>query len=67
MLAGLQEIDAALVPLKLEPAKWVHDPAGEAPFGGATPLAYMTRERMPGVREALRFILRHGLRMSMTT
>ncbi len=67
MLAGLQEIDAALAPLKLVPATWVHDPVAEAPFGGATPLAYMTRERMPGVREALRFILRHGLRMSMTT
>ena len=67
MLAGLQEIDAVLAPLKLEPAKWVHDPVEDAPFQGVSPLAYMTRSRLPGVREALRFILRHGLRMSMST
>ncbi len=67
MLAGLQEVDAALTPLKLEPERWVHAVVEEAPFQGATPLAYMTGTRLAGVREALRFILRHGLRMSMST
>ena len=67
MLAGLQKVDAALAPVKLEPAKWVHDPVGEAPFNGATPLAFMTGGRLQGVRETLHFILRHGLRMSMST
>ena len=67
MLAGLQEIDAGLSALKLDPRSWVHHPAHEVPFQGATPLAYMTEARMEGVRETLRFILRHGLTMSMST
>jgi hypothetical protein len=67
MLAGLEEIDAGLSALKLDPRSWIHHPAREVPFRGATPLAYMTEARMAGVRETLRFILRHGLTMSMST
>ena len=67
ILRGLLEVDAALAPLGLEGGKWVREPVAEEPFGGRTPLAFMIDMRLEGIRGTLRFILRHGLRMSMAT
>ena len=66
MLRGLQEIDAALVPLKLDAARGFYEPVKEVPFEGATPLAFLVQTRLAGVRETIRFIVRHGLKMSMS-
>ncbi len=63
---GLQEIDTALVPLKLDPGRWLHEVRKEGPFGGATPLAYLTQARSDGIRAAIRFLLQSGLRLSMS-
>ena len=66
-LQGLHEVDAALVPLKLDPKTWLHQPVKEAPFEGVTPLAFLVRMRLPGIRAAIRFLLQHGLKMSIST
>ena len=66
LLRSFQEIDAALRPLGLEPQTWLHQPIKSTPFDGATPAAYLTRRRKQGVQDTLRFILQHGLRLSMS-
>jgi hypothetical protein len=67
MLHGLQEIDAALSPLGLDAPLRLNEPVEGAPFEGSTPLAFLVRTRISGLRETIRFILQHGLRMSMAT
>ncbi len=66
LLRSFQEIDAALRPLGLEPKTWLHQPIAAAPFDGATPAAYLTSRRKQGVQDVQRFILQHGLRLSMS-
>ena len=66
LLRSFQEIDSALRPLGLEPKIWLHQPVAAAPFNGATPAVYLTRWRKQGVQDTLRFILQHGLRLSMS-
>ncbi len=65
-MLGLQEIDTALVPLKLDPGRWLHGARKEGPFGGATPLAYLTQARSDGIRATIRSLLQSGLRLSMS-
>ena len=67
LLRSFQEIDAALRPLGLDPTVWLHRAIKAAPFAGATPAAYLTSRRMQGVQDTLRFILQHGLRLSMSS
>ena len=67
MFRVLQEIDGALPPLKLDPATWFQQPNRDALFNGAAPLAFLTRMRLPGARSTIRFLLQHGLAMSMLT
>jgi hypothetical protein len=66
MLRGLQEIDAALVPLQLDPRDWLDQPLKAEPFGGATPMVYLTRTRLKGIRDTIRYILQIGLELSMS-
>ena len=66
LLKSFQEIDAALRPLGLEPKTWLHQPIKAAPFDGATPAAYLQDRRKKGIQDILRFILQHGLRLSMS-
>jgi hypothetical protein len=66
MLRGLQEIDAALVPLQLDPRNWLDQPLKAEPFGGATPMVYLTRTRLKGIRDTIRYILQNGLELSMS-
>jgi hypothetical protein len=66
MLRGLQEIDAALVPLQLDPRDWLDQPLKAEPFGGATPMVYLTRTRLKGIRDTIRYILQNGLELSMS-
>ncbi len=64
---GLQEIDNALVPLRLEPHEWIHHSIKEKPFNGATPLAFLTHTQLTGIRTTIRFLLQNGLKMSMSS
>ena len=66
MFGGLAEIDAALPPLQLDPRSWLRRAIKDAPFAGATPLAFLTQEGPAGTRSALRFLMQHGLAMSVT-
>ena len=66
MLRGLQEIDAALMPLQLDPKDWLDQPLKAEPFGGATPLVYLTQTRLTGIRDTIRYILQNGLELSMS-
>ncbi len=66
MMQSLQEIDAALVPLQLDPRRWLNQPIKAPPFSGATPIAHLRQSRATGVREILRFVLQQGLRLSMS-
>ncbi len=66
LFQGLLEIDAGLVPLKLDPAAWLYDPIKGKPFAGETPLAFLTRMRLPGVRATIGFLLQSGLRLSLS-
>ena len=65
LLRSFQEIDAALVPLQLDPKLWLHQPIKAAPFNGEAPVDYLTRTQMTGVHATLRFLLQHGLQVSM--
>ena len=66
LLRSFQEIDAARGLLGLEPKTWLHQPIKAAPFDGATPADYLSSRRKQGVQDTLRFILQHGLRLSMS-
>ena len=66
LFRSLQEIDTALIPLQVDPGKWLNQPIDVAPFIGATPIAYLTRLRMQGVHDTLRFILQQGLKLSIS-
>ncbi len=65
MFQGLREIESALGSLQLKPQAWLHQAVKAAPFGGATPIAYLTRQGRSGLRDAVRFILQQGLALSM--
>jgi hypothetical protein len=48
-------------------AVWrLNRPIKGAPFGGATPMAYLTDQKLAGVRNTMRFILQQGLKLSMS-
>ena len=66
MFQGLREIESALGSLQLKTAG-VAAPGGQgrAVSGGATPIAYLTRQGRSGLRDAVRFILQQGLALSM--
>ncbi len=66
LFQGLLEIDAGLVPLKLDPGAWLYRPIKATPFAGATPLAFLTRMRLPGVRATIGFLLQSGLKLSLS-
>jgi hypothetical protein len=66
MLRGLLEIDAALMPLQLDPRDWLNQPLKAEPFGGATPIVYLTRTHLKGIRDTIRYILQNGLELSMS-
>ena len=66
MFRGLKEIASALTSLQLEPRAWLNQPIKGAPFGGATPMAYLTDQKLAGVRKTMRFILQQGLKLSMS-
>jgi hypothetical protein len=66
MFRGLKEIASALTSLQLEPQAWLNQPIRGAPFGGTTPIAYLTEQRLTGVRSTIRFILQQGLKLSVS-
>ena len=63
---GFKEVDDALVLQALEPSEWLHESLKEEPFDGATPLEYLVKTRSVGIRDLIRFILQHGLKMSVS-
>ena len=67
MYRGLKEIASALTSLQLEPRAWLTRPIEAAPFGGTTPMTYLTERRLVGVRDTIRFILQQGLKLSMSS
>jgi hypothetical protein len=66
MFRGFQEIGAALTALQLEPKAWLNQRIKAAPFGGATPIAYLTKQKLDGVQDTIRFVLQQGLKLSVS-
>ena len=66
MVSLLFEIDQTLENLGIDPGKWVNEPVKAAPFGGATPASYLTQKGVKGTQEISRYLLRNGLRRSMS-
>jgi hypothetical protein len=66
MVKLLVEIDQALSSLGLDPEHWLKKPVRAAPFEGATVIAYLTHNGLKGVRDTSRYILKNGLKFSMT-
>jgi hypothetical protein len=66
MVKLLLEIDSALSTLGLDPRSWLTKPVKDAPFRGTTLLSYLTANGIKGVRETSRYILKNGLRLSMS-
>ena len=62
LFSYLREIDAALVPLKREPAQWIMQRIPEDPFNGATPLKHITDNGLAGARDVIHRIMAVGLR-----
>ena len=65
MMAQLQDIDAALDTLELEPRQWLREPLPGAPFSGADPITFVTQHHLPGARELRQHMLQQGLRLSL--
>ena len=66
MMKLLVETDRALVALGLDPKFWLNKPVPTAPFQGATILTYLTQNGLKGVRDTSRYILKNGLKLSMS-
>jgi hypothetical protein len=66
MMKLLVEMDQALVALGLDPKVWLNKPVPGAPFEGAAILTYLTENGLKGVRDTSRYILKNGLKLSMS-
>jgi hypothetical protein len=66
MVKLLLEIDSTLSTLDLDPETWLGKSIKDAPFQGATLLSYLTANGFKGARETSRYILKNGLRLSMS-
>lgn len=64
-MAQLQDIDAALQSLGLKAQAWLMAPIKEAPFAGASPMAFMLRGQAAGVHDLRQYLLNQGLRLSL--
>lgn len=65
MMAQLQDIDAALGALGLEPRLWLREPLPGAPFSRTDPITFVTQHQLPGARDLRQHILQQGLRLSL--
>ena len=65
MLIRLQDIDEALTSARLDPRQWLREAVAAAPLHGATPLAFITQNRLTGARDLAHYIFRQGLRLSL--
>jgi hypothetical protein len=66
MVRRLVEIDEALSALELDPEDWLNKPVKAPPFKGATVLDYLTHNGLEGARETSRYILKNGLKLSVS-
>ena len=63
--AALRSLDAAIGTLGLAPSDWLATVRTEAPFGGDTPLAVLTRDGADGARRLVRALNRQGLEAAL--
>jgi hypothetical protein len=63
-LSYLLEIEANLLRSGQDPGGWIARKSASRPFGGRSPLDYMTAHGLPGFAEALKFLNRQALRRS---
>jgi hypothetical protein len=66
MVKLLFEIDQAIRNLGLDPKTWVDKPIKTEPFRGGTPISYLTRNRLQGTQQVGRYILKNGLKLSIS-
>jgi hypothetical protein len=66
MVKLLFEIDQAIRNLGLDPKTWVDKPIKTEPFKGGTPISYLTRNRLQGTQQVGRYILKNGLKLSIS-
>lgn len=64
-LALFKNIDDSLRSAGLEPMDWLRKPIPKAPFYGEAPIQLMVTRGKEGAREASRYILQQGLRLSL--
>jgi hypothetical protein len=63
---SLFEIDQAISSLRLDPKNWMNKPIKAGPFEGAKPIFYLKKFGPKGVIAASRYLLKNGLRLSMS-
>ena len=65
MVKLLFEIDEAVARQGLDPHAWVNKSLQAPPFEGTSPISYLTRNRLKGVKATSQYLLKNGLRLSM--
>jgi hypothetical protein len=63
---NLFEIDQAISSLRLDPKNWMNKPIKAGPFEGAKPIFYLKKFGPKGVIATSRYLLKNGLRLSMS-